>query len=522
MKYLMIYEAFESKALSNTVNFIKSKIGNKNLSNFLRDIKKIQKVFEFPISNIKSENIKYMNAKKALSIEPNISTVYAEDNNIFNIKYWFSLEDGYLGNSCTGRYSSNPLYDDFNKGEIKYIKDKYKTGKITQITNWSDLKHGDFIIGYYKNYEDPDYLGIARLYIESGRIYAIQNISAGSTPYNDNWRSWGRSSWSLGYLTTPHDDHLKMHKYEPNEDELLYIREEGLINSDKEHYLSSNGLLDRVNYPTYHQDADFCIIIDINEIIKSDFKKLSDIKKERDEIKSGALSLMSDEQIKKANIDRYLNKIILNMGIRKDSNLFELKNLQNFVKKSICDEFAFIAIFRDSPSIHNILDFSRYIYSFMKTQDMYYYDSLIIKFKDTRNSSNLIKKDYNNTWNAIKRYCQDNNNYYKDNKDNIDKIIEIFEIFEKISKEIINYIDSKEMNSIHDLNAIFYKLNSIYSLSREDIYSNSQIIRKILNDFRDSENIIYHIEMSTISGEEIDNNIKRVKDLLKVVKSLLN
>ena len=66
MKYLKFYESFKSKGISNTLKFLKEKVGKKSSDYFLEYLKQFMTVVDFPIDKISDNDIKYMSAKKAL------------------------------------------------------------------------------------------------------------------------------------------------------------------------------------------------------------------------------------------------------------------------------------------------------------------------------------------------------------------------------------------------------------------------------------------------------------------------
>ena len=115
------------------------------------------------------------------------------------------------------------------------------------------------------------------------------------------------------YLYTEGDDPLTINDY----------KEEGKVDVEENKFLFNLPLNNRgkltkwSRYKDEHEsisgknwkdveDADFCVIIYIDNLLKSEFKKTTDISKERKESRSGAISLMTDNQLRNANIERYI------------------------------------------------------------------------------------------------------------------------------------------------------------------------------------------------------------------------
>ena len=57
MKYIKLYEAFESDKLSKTIGFIKEKEDRKR---FLEDIKKVCNQIDYPYSKLTDDNFQYL------------------------------------------------------------------------------------------------------------------------------------------------------------------------------------------------------------------------------------------------------------------------------------------------------------------------------------------------------------------------------------------------------------------------------------------------------------------------------
>jgi len=503
MKYLMIYEAFQAKAISDVIKHVRKEVNSRNVNQFISELKGLQNTYDFPIDKIQKEDIKYLPSKKALKIIPDESTTYYNNKSIFNIKFWFSIENGYLGKTATGKYKLNTKV--FSDDEIDYIKNNrgIKTGSISSITDYKDLKHGDYVIGYFSESSDFNTLSIARIYKESDRLYAIQDVNSGSDPGNSDWREWGNYSWSLGTDRNPADDHKKLHLYKSSDDELSYNEKD--TNSD--FFILSDGSLDTYTAPHYMNDSDFAIVLDINSIFKRGFKKVSGIRKEREESRLGATSLMSDDEIKNININKYLKQILGNMGIKDEGNINDLNNLQKFVKIMLCDEFSFYTIFRDSPNISNILTVSKHIYRLLEEEDIYYYDSLIEKYQSFKKRSEELKRSYKKSIDIVE-------------SEGPDEVKKLFSYFNQISKMVMDYLNSNDINNLYDLNAIYYKLKLIQDLLNDDRFYLSRSSRNIISNFYDSSDVSYYLERLSIN--DINDDIKKLDYLIKNIKSVLN
>ena len=171
MKHLLLYEAFDSKTLSSVANHLKKQISKEAYEQFITKLKDYQGLFDLPLSSISEDCLKYMSSKKAIPLKPDdeIHNPYG----IWAIKFWFVLEKGFIMETGIGNkfhYYSIGRNKPFDEKELSFLKEKrgIKTGKIRSVTNYSTLKTGDKIIGYYNDSErETSRLAMATIYISN-------------------------------------------------------------------------------------------------------------------------------------------------------------------------------------------------------------------------------------------------------------------------------------------------------------------------------------------------------------------
>jgi len=544
MKYLMLFEAFEANALSKMMTFLGKKVDTNSKEKFRNKLKELISNFDIPIDKIVDKDVKYLNRSQALKLKNEESS----ESSLYCLKFWFSMDEGFLGYTGTGnktmyfnkrRKISSDKNEPFNDSEFNYIKNNLdiKTGKLTPLKDYGDLQHGQLVIGVFADYEDyEDYesrIGLAKIWRDSNRIYAIQSVAEGDYPDGNvngqSWTDWRsgsqfRYSWTLGNIDSPSPDHFKLHIYTPSDEPL---RIEGVKKEEEEVKVSSpfdfnlplNSRYelrewDETSYSidnyTLVEKSDFAIVLMIDDILKSVEKKVSKLRTDREESREGASKLMSDEKIKTTNIERYLTAIVGKMGIDKD--IKELKNLQKLVIKSVCGDLAFISIYKDRPGF-NILDsMSSYIYDMMKSTDEsdrnYYVSKIIGYFKSLSSYSEDYTKQYNESLKEI-------------NNSDIEPIKEIFKIFIEIGKKIKNYLLSQNIQTIEDLGMVMAKLKSIRNLVSERGFSFGYT-RNILNEFHYTNDVRYYIgECNERRIDEVLEDIKKAKHIERYINSLL-
>jgi len=544
MKYLMLFEAFESNALSKMMKFLKSKVDNNSKERFRDKLKTMIAKLDIPIDKIKDDNVKYLNKNQALKIK----STEEDERGLYCLKFWFSMDEGYLGFTGTGDltmdfnkylkgYAKTNQNEPFSNEELDYIKNTLdiKTGKLTPVKDYNELQHGQLVIGVWsEDYEDLNRLSLAKIWRDDNdHLNAIQNVANGGTPDRAvdgvNWREWRNQdsrfidSWTMGDVDSPASDHGKLHIYTPSDEPIHVVgkikEEEKKKESNpfdfnlpvnKNYNLREWGETDWSIYDYKSVDrSDFAIVLMIGDVLKSVGTKVSDVRKSRTESREGATRLVSDSEIKKANIERYMSALVGKMGIKQD--ITELKNLQKLVIKSVCSDFAFISIYKSRPGFDTLDSMSNNIYEIMKADESdrhYYLSNIVSSFK----SLNSYNEDY------IKLYIKSLNIV---NNSNNEAIKEIFKIFMEIGKKIKNYLLSQNIQTIEDLSMVIAKLKSIKSLSNERgltfFYT-----RNILNEFQYSGDTEYYIDrIDKRREEEIIEDIKKAKHIERYVDSLL-
>lgn len=550
MKYLMLFEAFESNALSKMMNFLSKKVDNNSKGRFRDKLKRLITNFDIPIDKIVDKDVKYLNRSQALKLK----NEERSESGLYCLKFWFSMDEGFLGFTGTGnrtmdfneylegnkrRRRSSEKNEPFSNKELNYIKNDLdiKTGKLTPLKDYDDLRHGQLVIGVFSdNKDDESRIGLSKIWRHDDRIFAIQNVASGGSPDNNvdgvNWRDWRNDdptltmSWSLDTIDSPGNDHYKLHIYTPS-DEPLRI-EDGKV-KEKEKEVEKSSLFD-FNLPlnssyelrewgdtsysideyTLVEKSDFAIVLMIDDILKSVEKKVSNLRTDREESRKGASKLMSDSQIRTTNIERYLTAIVGKMGIEKD--IKELQNLQKLVVKSVCGDLAFISIYKGRPGFDSLDSISGSIYDMMKSNDVndkdYYLSNIISSFKSLNSYSEEYTKQYNESLKEI-------------NNSDIEPLKEIFKIFIEIGKKIKNYLLSQNIQTIEDLGMVMVKLRSIRNLTGERGFSFGYT-RNILNEFHYGNDVRYYIgECNERRIGEVLEDIKKAKNIERYIDSLL-
>jgi len=299
VKHLLIYEAFQAKIISSTINFLKDKAGNDGADKFKVDILNLLKNFDILVDSIKEDEIVYISAQRANKIE---SEKVDNKYGIKYLKFWFSL-DSYLGYTSTGnlldqQWQTAPKFPvettgdnkPFTKEEIDNIKrgisgePPVPTGVLTPTDDYYSLETGQEIMlkpggsipikGIF--YKVPSV-------VDEG-IYILHNSINrrfdGNSPEDGIWSGFGNGyakSWSLGYIGNIASDHSCLHIYSKSAYALhighnrytKWLSNNNAVNVNKPDKWSKTTI---VTGKKIFDNARFAVVIEIDKIISNQEK----------------------------------------------------------------------------------------------------------------------------------------------------------------------------------------------------------------------------------------------------------
>jgi hypothetical protein len=558
MRYLKLFEAFEAQALSKVIKFLTKKVGKNSSNDFKNKLKNIMNIYDIPLDKIKESNVKYLSKKQSIKID---STEDVDNRfGIYCIKFWFSLERGYIGYTGVGntkidfeewkqRYhssrSSSEQNAPFNEHEFEYIKTELglTTGLLIPIDDvqfsYQDLQLGDEVVAIWNEYESEiDKLALAKIWREDDQLWAIQDVSSGGGVYHDtlefngemvSYRDWGRYSWSMDSVNNPGSDHKKLHRYIRNDKPISIQGQEKKEEEPKKEIsiydfnlpISRSGSLDSwgnnysINSYESMDDSDFCIVFYIGDMLdpdKSEFYETpKDIKTQRIESRKGATKLLSDSEIKSMNIKRYLQAAVAKMGIKKD--ISELQNLQNIIKNATCGEFALYSLYTDTPSLDYINDFSKQITTLLREtndDDKEYYIERISKiYKNSSDSRSGASDRYKQTMDVISEYGDE------ETKKFIDELM-------KVSNYIKSYFESQNIQTVEDLRMVLHRLRSIRNVILDDEFRFTNY-RDLISEIFYPSDVKRVCERLKSRREDIKDDVdyKKLENIEKYIKSIL-
>ena len=501
LKYIQIFEAFESKILSKTLGYIQSD----DRTIFMQKLKELCKSIDFPLSKMSDEYFEYLPFKSAIhkaamtGDEPCEATSESEfsrysvagekctngkikrkwgsgtrevvcpvcdgsgvkpkKSEIKLIKFWFTAE---------GKFVANTLVDGVTRDGGSTLRGDSLSHKITDYfvagpISSSQLTGGEIVsLDFTSSFgSNPRGSNVVAYIYKAGfgsntRYFAIQNVNSGSAPSGDDWKKFGRFAWVLGG-TDYENLRLLTPKVKSNDDEIdPYTWNTGI---DINRVVRPNTYVD---VKSQIKDAHFAIVFDFGKLKKSEFEKVEDTEKSRELAKKGSKldPDQSNESIKKKNIERYVNLLSQKLDISTD-----IANCNRLITRSIGHRSALYIVYGSNiySSLGEII--SEYIKFMSSTDDVYkkkYAQDISDSTNDLFKSGMRKAAQSDDTIKNLKLMIRDNNLQ--------DKYLKLLDLTQNLSDTIYNNIKNYQINDIEDLEVVNQKISSIRNILKSNRY----------------------------------------------------
>ena len=524
LKHLSIFEKFESVQLSKILKFI----NKEDRSIFLDKVKWICKSIDFPISSLSEDLFQYLPFKSALNVKSapvetkcktcdgegryrrvwgkGMRTVSCSDcsstgkispksGEITYVKFWFNSDGNYVGATVVDGVMRVVKVDPENNIEL------YDQIKELSFKDLTSLNDGDIIL---INIGGSPL--IARIFKYGGTFYIVHNDRTryyNALPRDESrkWSPYGQYGIivydSLQYAGSPillskkaKDPIIVENPYDWN-----------AVATFGDRYTTSL-FANALDVEKYLRSANFALILDFKKLKSKEFKPITNTKNDRIDQKKGSLFLTKPEDIKKANIEKYINQLVLKLKLDKDFSgsvemiarifggqysLFFISNRYKF------DDFTYLideifSIMSDSTSVED---------------KKYYIGTLSNRLRSLYKFSLTTSSSLTNNLKYI------NDKFLKEGQksiDNVDIIKECVRIGKKINSKILDH----KIESLFDLENLKLKIDSIYSFchGRFGISNLSRIL-----DYTKSYKDDAFYAFLGISKNERDNLLKNLKYL---------
>ncbi len=542
MRYLTLYEAFESQKLSKTLKYIESGDKEKVIS-FLR---KICEKIDFPFSQLSDDYIEYLPFRKALykndmiGDEPCEATSEGEfqGNSIAGekctngkikrlwggrprevvcpvcggtgikpkklltepklIKFWFTKE---------GRFITTTAVDGLIRNNMKNTKN------LSRDLSKFDILPKRLTIREIKNLQSgqPVFIqvssesGVGYIFQANRRTYVMQDFFDGREPYwsrRESWEKYGRFSHEINSTSDYTSIKLLTLKKDP-ENADPYTWNVG-IDAGRWDF----GKIDpKVNVEDSIKDANFALVLDFGKIKLSGFDTKSQISAERSETRQGALALQKDDDIRSANIKRYMAELAKSVDIVSD-----ISNIDKLIRRYIGGQYVLYFIMNTSRFGNGLSDLIDFYYNIMKdttSEDnkKYYIEQLESKIRSLLNNSSTKSQKIRLNLEEIKAKC------LSEGKDDYAKLLDELQT---LSSHLFNSFSSLQIESIDDLEVIKYKISSLRSLFDNSRYELNKF--RYVAEYLDRDNISsayrYLTDYYIDDPQLIIDNLPKIKSLV--------
>lgn len=533
LKYIKLYEAFDSRLMSKTLGFISSE----SKGTFISDIKKICDTIDYPYSKLSDDLFEYLPFNSAL--KKNIEQDPPEKIECKQESPWIPGEFCQGGSikrtwgdhtrmvecpNCKGKGYTIPEV----KYDAKLIKFWFsKEGKYIKSTA-SDGRPGetlDMSLDGYRVIQRLDYRGIHALPDESlvwvkiregqgyirakvfhagvGRSYLFQNYHSGDSPIDRGVRNRGHQFGRYSWVVTSNSDFIECFSIEPKEE-----GEEGgyedYYKLNKNYQIRSGNIyIDKHSVGKFDlKDANFAIILDLKNLKSKDFVKRTDLRLSRSKMREGIPK--THEEIRKDNLERYLNKLVSTYS--EDSGFSNMTRIINVGLSSM--PLTFIAY---KINFGNIESAITNIYFSIKKSDfseLYHYIRRVYKEKNEKLENLKINID-----NGKKSFKSSTN---VDDK----KRLEIWEKWEFLNKKLFEKIRSYNCETIEEIEILWGKILTIRLLfDNESRYPSLYRFNTVIR-YASSSYSIYSELAENFSGSRIEKAMEELEILEKIINSI--
>ena len=526
LKHIKLFEAFDARTLNATLNHLKLKTDK---TSFLNNLKKICAKFDIPESKLSDDLFTYLPFNRALRFNNVIvedepcnavgefiagercdngkvrrpwgrgfrvvdcgtckgTGIKPKKSDLSMIKFWFDSDGKFITTTAVdGVYRETSAA---NTSSFSQNINDYEVVRRIPKSRINELNTGDIIaLDLVNNGWGQTYAQVVSYVMKAStwsgtKVFALQNTSSYYNNYPRETNGWNQIANRFWQMSQSRVNNINLLKPKANVGGL-----------DPYGYNTSfeldNFRIRPVQINSTVKDANFAIILDFNKLMNfAPERKKSEIISDRTEMKSGALALMSDEDIKKTNIKRYFDKIAQGFQLKgelDDISKFNRmaarllgRNASYFLNQSASDTI--------SGGLGNIATQIFKVIKKIKTAERE--DAKLLDQGLTPNAIELLKNNYD-----FKSDIQYINDKYKDildwsikTNEHTNKLLKSFrkkiedesseewkvkelkvlDNLDRLSLEIARYISSITVETLTDVEFLQQEINSIRQMFRSE------------------------------------------------------
>lgn len=451
LKYIQLFEAFDSKVLGKTLGYIKD---SNDREKFFNQIKKMCSSIDYPLSKLSDDYFEYLPFKKALKVAAMTGDEPCEATSAREFPQ-YAVE----GAKCEG-------------GKIKRKWGARTRDVVCPVCNGTGVKSKKSELKLLKFWFTAEGKYVATTMVDGIIRGAILKNKA------------------------------KKEEVELEADPLTW---NVACNFNYSGVQASSDNVEKLI-----KDAHFAIVFDYGKLKKSEFETRSNIESSREMAKKGSRldPSQSDEEIRKRNIERYINTISQNLDITKD-----ISNCNKLITRSLGGKRGAIFVVY-TTDIYN--RFSNIINDYLRLlraesdsnkqsiaeEISYRAEELFSVGMKRSNKSNDILKEIRNRLKS-------------ENKD--EKYFKILDLLSEISEAIYDNLNNYQVDSIEDFEVVAQKVSSMRNVLKSDRYVASRFFSYVVDNIASERpNRAYNnlVDDYYVDTDSLLVSLQRIKTLM--------
>ena len=545
LKYIKLFEAFDSIQIAKTLKFVKKS----DKSKFMDALESITQSIDAPLSALNDKNFQYLPYKKAIGIKASSDKVKCsacEGEGKINkawgsttrrtkcttcdgggavdpkpklkyFKFWFNSDGSFIGTTAIDglyhisksdvkNFDKKDITEDMRTLTVREIKTKYK------IVNGETTMYVENVATRHSGTNRKSCLGKAFI-DRDGDFYVVNSsVDTHSMPTGRKYRDYG--NYAVDVMRSAQDG-----RNDADSSFRIYLtseteeKEDMFWNVPVSFYGDGWNTKDSMS-KDFLKEAHFAIVFDFDSFAYggTNWNPVSITKGDRSDARKGATALMSDEDIKNANIDRYV-KTLANVDLGEG-----LTRLVNKIPKIFGGDFALYYIYgeKNFTKFKNMLND---VYSFMAAEDdetrSYYNNKIRDRVLDTFSGCEELNQKIAKRLQLAKEDIAE--------RDALVDVIKVINKLEEISKRINQKLLKGKIETVEDMEIMLMKAEGIKAALKSDRFEIDYYIKNYLDylpytGWRGDNAALDSIR--NLSVNDIPKNLRKLDQLISLIDRL--
>ena len=545
LKYIKLFEAFDSIQIAKTLNFVKKS----DKSKFMNALESITKSIDAPLSALNDDNFQYLPYKKAIGIKAasdKVKCSACEGEGKINkawgsttrrtkcttcdgggavdpkpklkyFKFWFNSDGSFIGTTAIDglyhisksdvkNFDKKDITEDIRTLSVQELKRKYK------LVNGETTMYVENVAARHSGTNRKSCLGKAFI-DRDGDFYVVNSsVDTHSMPTGRKYRDYG--NYAVDVMRSAQDGRndadssFKIYLTSETEE-----KEDMFWNVPVSFYGDGWNTKDSMS-KDFLKEAHFAIVFDYDSFAYSgtDWNPVSITKGDRSAARKGATALMSNDDIKTANIDRYV-KTLANVDLGEG-----LTRLVNKIPKIFGGDFALYYIYgeKNFSKFKNMLND---VYSFMAAEDdetrSYYNNKIRDRVLDTFSDCDELNQKITKRLQLAKEDIAE--------RTALVDVIKVINKLEEISRRINQKLLKGKIETVEDMEIMLMKAEGIKAALKSDRFEIDYYIKNYLDylpytGWRGDNAALDSIR--NLSVNDIPKNLRKLDQLISLIDRL--